>query len=183
MKRRGDFLPRQGGAYLPKVSIFRSFDGIGCTESYEFYLKPKFVNIFATAAFRHANRKGADEERWPELKDQSQYWLQTQQKIRCMCFTAILNGHNILVLGAFGNGAFGNPAKDTIEYVFKPVLEEFKGWFVHIGFAVLCGKDTTNFNEYMVLHGYPNKNPPQQIQTSGPQQKPSPRDGMVLDPD
>ena len=149
-----NFLPRDGGAIIPGVEFFRKWDGMGSRESYAFQ-EPVAFDVFAAAAFRHKSRrdlgKGVDEDVYPEIKDETTYWYMIKNKIRAMFAAAAENGNDSLVLGAFGNGAFGNPVPETVK-VFREVLEEFKGYFKEIRFAVLCPKhDDRTYQGYKVL--------------------------------
>ena len=53
----------------------------------------------------------------------------------------------VLILGAWGCGVFGNPP-EVVAQAFDMVIKEFKQSFKVIEFAVYCGKDETNFNVF-----------------------------------
>ena len=73
-----------------------------------------------------------------------------KSKMRVILRVAALNGHEQLVLGAFGCGAFRNPPWEVAE-MWKAVFEEpeFKkgGWWKDVVFAVL-GQGTENFDVF-----------------------------------
>ena len=58
------------------------------------------------------------------------------------------NGNEVVILGAFGCGAFQNPPEVVAE-AYTKLLTEFEGVFEVIEFAVYCSpKDTTNFDVF-----------------------------------
>jgi len=61
----------------------------------------------------------------------------TERKMRGLIWTALVNNHDSIVLGAWGCGAFKNPPHH-IAGLFRRVLNEapFKGKFKHIVFAI-----------------------------------------------
>lgn len=82
----------------------------------------------------------------PYLKDDGRMRSQDRQllkaKIRMIFQTAVYHGHDSLVLGALGCGAFYNPPED-VAATFKLVISEYQpGVFKKIVFAVKsCGRD------------------------------------------
>ena len=84
----------------------------------------------------------------PDLKKErnlsagSPAWVATMQlRIRAILHAAVARKHTAVVLGAFGCGAFGNPA-DQVAHCFADVLlsDEFKGAFAHVVFAIVDPK-------------------------------------------
>lgn len=73
------------------------------------------------------------------------------KKVRQIFSIAVENGHDSLVLGAIGCGAFHNPPEE-IASIFKSVITELeieKGVFREIIFAVLCHPDRMeNYNVF-----------------------------------
>lgn len=59
-------------------------------------------------------------------------------------------GDEIVVLGAFGCGAFQNPPA-TVAAAYQKMLPEFEGRFREIHFAVFCGRDKTNYQAFAPL--------------------------------
>lgn len=61
---------------------------------------------------------------------------------------AVVNGAEILILGAFGCGAFCNPPS-IVANAFKIVQDKYLGYFETIEYAVFCrGNETENFDEF-----------------------------------
>ena len=60
-----------------------------------------------------------------------------QNRARHMLTVAAAQGDTILVLGAFGCGAFRNPPA-VVAQAYKKVLSEFEGYFKRVEFAVYC---------------------------------------------
>lgn len=70
------------------------------------------------------------------------------KRVRHILSIAAANGDEILVLGAFGCGAFMNDPK-VVAKAFKDVLKEFEGCFKHIEFAIYCSsRETENFDAF-----------------------------------
>lgn len=49
---------------------------------------------------------------------------------------AYVNGHKYLVLGAFGCGAFGNPAKEVANIFYDLLMDKYKNMFEYVEFAI-----------------------------------------------
>ena len=61
---------------------------------------------------------------------------------------AALNKTDMLVLGAFGCGAFMNDP-DAVAEAFRTALEEYAGWFRRVEFAVYCrSTETANYDAF-----------------------------------
>ena len=66
---------------------------------------------------------------------------------------AARGGASVLVLGAFGCGAFRNDPK-TVAKAFRAALDWFEGYFERVEFAVYCrGDELTNYNEFKKVFG------------------------------
>jgi len=125
--RQGESYPLQtfGGIYSPCVNIYKTKDYT------EYTGDPNITNVISVSAVNK-----------PKLDENGQitksYIPMVKGKIRTILRIAINHGHSKLVLGAFGCGAYGNPARQTAE-LFKAVLEEpeFNHSFEEICFAVL----------------------------------------------
>lgn len=124
----------------PNVEIIKDAEGNLLDESI-------IVSVMTCAAPMITNGKeGLSEEKYQEM---------LYNRICCMLKCAAYWGYQVLVLGAFGCGAFGNDAK-LVSDLFYKALKEFdydgmraKDFFRRIDFAVL---DKTagqyNFNEF-----------------------------------
>jgi uncharacterized protein (TIGR02452 family) len=66
-------------------------------------------------------------------------------KIEAIFKIALLHGHDSLILGALGCGAFHNPPKEVVE-IFRIMVNQYGKYFKQIGFAILCVKDSDNDN-------------------------------------
>lgn len=76
-----------------------------------------------------------------------------KKRARQMLRVALAEGAQVLVLGAFGCGAFQNNP-EVVARAYKEVLEQFKGAFEHIEFAVYCSPgDTKNYEVFKRVLG------------------------------
>ena len=70
------------------------------------------------------------------------------QRIERIFRIAAVNGAEILVLGAFGCGAFCNPP-ETVARVFRDVQKKYDPYFETIEYAVFCSEyDTKNYTAF-----------------------------------
>lgn len=121
-------MPRRfGGIYVPNATVFR--DGV----ENKFALLPhpyslSFVSVAAISGPR-LTEEGLLTEEDADL---------TKDKMRTILRIGLLNGHDSIVLGAFGCGAFHNPPRH-ITRLFHEVFEEkeFKNKYRRIAFAIL----------------------------------------------
>ncbi|KAJ3266389.1 hypothetical protein HK104_006114, partial [Borealophlyctis nickersoniae] len=131
-------IPPTGGIYSPDVCIFRDA---------EYTVLPTdeihFLSFMAVPAVRR-----------PQLVDNGTRMSDTDaaltlSKMRTALRIAALNGHDAVVLGAMGCGAFRNPPGHVAE-LFERVLceEEFKDRFREVVFAVLDKKGEGNFRVF-----------------------------------
>jgi len=118
-----------GGIYSQNVLIFRANEA----EGYRFLLEPYFMSFVAQAAYNIPKRDRDDQnsDRLDKKLEEN-----TEKKIRSILKIALNHGHDSIVLGAFGCGAFNNPPQHIAE-IFKKVLEEFHGCFNKVVFAIL----------------------------------------------
>lgn len=71
-----------------------------------------------------------------------------KKRARHMFAIAVANKVDVLVLGAFGCGAFQNKP-EIVARAYKEIIEEFQGRFQQIEFAVFCTKkDTRNYDVF-----------------------------------
>lgn len=79
------------------------------------------------------------------------------QRIEQIFRIAAVNGAEILVLGAFGCGAFCNPPK-VVAKAFKDVQEKYASYFEIIEYAVFCGRhETENYEVFRKVFEEQNK--------------------------
>jgi uncharacterized protein (TIGR02452 family) len=129
--------PINGVIYSPQVQVFRSSESY----SYSFLNSPVSLSMIACSALKR-----------PELIQTSQgldYSEQDQKimihKIRLILTVAALHGHDALVLGALGCGAYRNPTQRVAELFHKEINENFSGSFRKIVFAIF--NDHNSFKE------------------------------------
>lgn len=121
-----------GGIYTPRATVFRATD-------FTLFQNPFQLSFITVAAIK-----------WPRLsinghlKDPDR--IKTKNKIRTILRMGLAHGHDSLVLGALGCGAYGNPPID-IAFLFHQVLEEeeFYNKYKKIAFAVM---GTRNFEPF-----------------------------------
>lgn len=76
-----------------------------------------------------------------------------KHRARHMLSVAAAQGDTVLVLGAFGCGAFKNPPA-VVAQAYKAILPEFEGYFKRIEFAVYCTSEhPENFNAFRKVLG------------------------------
>lgn len=105
-------------------------------------VKPFAVNCIAASALVHP--KTVDGEGgYPVFKYDRDY-QKTKQKIYNLFKVAYIGGYDTLILGALGCGAFHNPVH-VVADIFRETLEEFKGCFKTVAFAVLSKGQNQNY--------------------------------------
>ena len=130
-----------GGIYSPGVTVFRDNQDTGFALREE----PYQTSIISLAAlnFRPGHKTNNLEYRANDGGFTTEGKQIMFDKIRTIYRIALLNGHDSLVLGAFGCGVFQLKPELVAKY-FKQVLDEdeFRGKFHTIVFAMLEGKAT-----------------------------------------
>lgn len=120
-----------GGIYSEDVTVFK--DG-----KYEWLYDPYQTAFISVAAMNinRALRQGEQVLVDGRLSDRAV--TITKNKIRTIYRIGILHGHDSLVLGAWGCGAFGNPPEQMAQ-LFMDVLNEgeFRGRYKDIRFAII----------------------------------------------
>ena len=120
-----------GGIYSADVTVFK--DG-----KYEWLHNPYQTAFISVAAMNvnRALRQGENILVDGRLSDRAV--AITKNKIRTIYRIGILHGHDSLVLGAWGCGAFGNPPEQMAQ-LFIDVLneDEFRGRYKDIRFAII----------------------------------------------
>ena len=131
------------GIYSGRVTFFRA----GSNANYRLLEKPFECAVASVAAVRYP--VWSMSEGRLNCKDE----LSTVKKIRTILRIALLNGHDTLVLSAFGCGAFHNPPAHMAEIFHRVLLEdEFKNRFRLVRFAIIAGRkgeDTPNYNAFV----------------------------------
>lgn len=122
--------------YSPNIFVFgdRAPNGITVRN----WKDCSWMNFIAIAALRK-----------PKLKNGREFYpqdrLTTKDKIIGFFKVALLNGHDSMVLGALGCGAYSNPV-DEIVQIFKEVCELYDGSFKKIVFAIIEDKNSRGGN-------------------------------------
>jgi uncharacterized protein (TIGR02452 family) len=118
--------------YSPDVPVFRADDGTVLDQPYlcAFITAPA-VNA-KVVLVRSPGRR-------PEIRDAM--WQRTLKVLAL----AACHGHEALVLGAWGCGAFGNDTQEIAELFGRALTEHFRGAFARVVFAVLDGSEEARF--------------------------------------
>lgn len=126
-----------GGVYSPGVTVFRN-----SADDYAFLEDPYKIGIISVAALSFKEKTGKDlQYQNPEGGFTPEGLAIMKNKIRTIYRIALVNGHDSLVAGAFGCGAFRLPGKDVAN-LFNEILneQEFKNKFRKVTFAILAKK-------------------------------------------
>lgn len=121
-----------GGIYSPDITVLRAFD-------YSFLDVPEKVSFVSVAAM---NRPQLINDRIaPELI------AGTLNKMRTILRIGLRHGHDAIILGAFGCGAFQNPPQHIAE-LFREVINEneFRNKYKKIVFAIIEDHNSANGN-------------------------------------
>lgn len=132
--------------YTPDVMVIKNDDYKTLQESDYFR-----VDVITCAApnLREvpANSFNRDEGKPIQLSDEELYKVHYKRAIKIM-EVACANNVEVLILGAFGCGAFRNNP-NVVAKAYKDAVEHFRHAFKEIEFAVYCPpKDPTNYNEF-----------------------------------
>ena len=125
-----------GGIYSPLVTVFRGPE----EEGYPFLKEPFVTNFVAVAAL---NRPAVNGESYANPEERQGM----VNKVRTILGIAAKNHHTVLILGAFGCGAFHNPASEVAR-IFKEELESetFKNRFEKVIFSIKSDHNDTQGN-------------------------------------
>eukprot|EP01084_Bolivina_argentea_P055566 101844_1 len=126
-----------GGIYSPNIIVFRSNE----TSGYKFLDIPYKMSMITAAMFREKKRKPNYNK---NLEYKNDYKSKIIQKLKSVLRIAYDNGHDAVVLSAWGCGAFKNPPLGQSN-LWKYVLcndNEFKGKFKKIVFAIFDDHNT-----------------------------------------
>jgi len=127
-----------GGIYSPKVTVFRN----NGTTGFALREEPFQTSIISVAAlnFREGHEHNNLEYRAADGDFTQEGEGIMRDKIRTIYRIALLNGHDSIVLGAFGCGVF-ELKPELVSALFNETLEEkeFKGKFHTVVFALMEG--------------------------------------------
>lgn len=123
-------LKKMEAVYTPNVTVIKD-------NNYKDLKKPFEVNMLAVAGIQN-----------PQLENDNTLntwdYHVTCNAIENIFKISLLKGHDTLILGALGCGAFHNPPEEIVK-IFNIYLEKYNGCFKTIVFAVLSRSDE-NFN-------------------------------------
>jgi uncharacterized protein (TIGR02452 family) len=128
-------LPDDGGIYSPSITFFRGTEEQGYP-----ICEPVSIACIAVAALRHPNVSSRNGE-LVFASDSNRALM--KQKVRLMFRAAAENGHDALVLGAFGCGAFKCPA-EAVARLMGEVNQEYRSVFRRVVIAIY--DDHNSFN-------------------------------------
>ena len=116
--------PLHGCVYTPGVTVFRTGESLGCALLDE----PFQLSFISTGAIKKRDVADFGEE---DVRI-------TRERIRTVFRAGLDRGHDCLILGAWGCGAFKNPV-DVMAHLFKEVAEEpgFKDRYRAVWFACM----------------------------------------------
>jgi len=120
-------IPAHAGIYSPAVQFFRATEA----EKYVFLEKPETVACIAAAAPRDPKLDGTRTKFHVDVIPDIMMRMQTVLQI------AEATGHDAIVLGAWGCGAFHNPPEHVAQLfadVLHPYMQQFRGV---VAFAIL----------------------------------------------
>jgi len=147
LKTRYYPIPEAGGIYSPTVVVIR--ENMTNGHSLLDLSRPDdlpVVSVVSVAAINGPKvaKDAAGKETYKEKKDRNTM----KEKMRVVLRIAVVNRHRVLVLGALGCGAFGNPRGEVVE-CWKEVFAEVEfqgGWFEAVVFAVMEPHETKDGN-------------------------------------
>ncbi len=120
------------GIYTPSATVFRDAEDAGCA-----YLKTPWCGSFSTVP---GLRRPHTENNRLKPHDVSRL----VKKIHIICQMGAIHGHDVLVLGALGCGAWMNPPAHVAE-IFRDVLKSYDGVFMEIVFAIYDRAGSDNY--------------------------------------
>lgn len=153
LKRMFYPIPEVGGIYSPTVLVIRESMAQG--HNLLDLSKPDdlpVVSCVSVAAIRGpvVDKKHVSGERYKFAKDRETM----KEKMRVVLRIAAVRKHRVLVLGALGCGAFGNPRGEVVQ-CWKEVFAETEfcgGWWATVVFAVMeKGEDTDGDGNFGVF--------------------------------
>jgi uncharacterized protein (TIGR02452 family) len=121
--------------YSPKVSVLKN-------SKYQDLNRPFKVDFIACPAVRNPEQIKNSLGEWDYLSSADRYLM--EQRIRRIYEIGYIKGHDCLLLGALGCGAFHNPVVQVAK-IFKKLNDEFDGCFKYIAFSIYSGQGNPNF--------------------------------------
>jgi uncharacterized protein (TIGR02452 family) len=130
---------------MSKDDIFLAKDvTVAFDDEYKLLEKPFNTDVIISAALMHPKLRKDNLDLY-EFKEDYQLM---KDKIKSIIKFAIYDKADIIVLGAFGAGAYGNPV-NTIANIFHELLtKEITDAFSHVVFAVLSNGSNPNYDVF-----------------------------------
>ena len=143
-RKNGNALHNDDIIYTPNVLVIKDDD-------HNLLSEPFSVDIISCAApnlrERPSNQYNTGDTIKVQISDNELLALH-EKRARKIFSSAIANGVEILILGAFGCGAFQNDPH-IVAQAYKNVLPDFAHYFHTIEFAIFC--NATNIENYQVF--------------------------------
>ena len=146
VKRRAERYPMDntyGGIYSPDITFFRATKD----EGYALLDEPFRAAVISVASLNYNPKHGHNSLDNGNIPESDKPIL--KEKIRTILRIGALKGHDSLVLGALGCGAFCTPPAQMAS-LFHEVMdeEEFQGRFKKIVFAIIDSPSSNNFQPF-----------------------------------
>ena len=146
VKRRAERYPMDntyGGIYSPDITFFRATKD----EGYALLDEPFRAAVISVASLNYNPKHGHNQLDNGNIPESDKPIL--KEKIRTILRIGALKGHDSLVLGALGCGAFCTPPAQMAR-LFHEVIdeEEFQGRFKKIVFAIIDSPSSNNFQPF-----------------------------------
>ena len=146
VKRRAERYPMDntyGGIYSPDITFFRGTRD----EGYVLLDEPFKAAVISVASLNYNPKHGHNQLDNGNIPEADKPIL--KEKIRTILRIGALKGHDSLVLGALGCGAFCTPPAQMAR-LFHEVLDEseFQGRFKKIVFAIIDSLSSNNFQPF-----------------------------------
>ena len=130
--------------YTPDVVIFKS-------DAYNKLYQNKVVDVITCAApnLRDKPANSYNQESHSKKTDitPDQLYDMHVQRARQIFNIAAQHGIDVIILGAFGCGAFRNDPS-VVAKAYLEVTKEYRKHFKTIEFAVFCGRESTNYDVF-----------------------------------
>ena len=146
VKRRVERYPMDntyGGIYSPDITFFRATKD----EGYALLDEPFRAAVISVASLNYNPKHGHNVLDNGNIPESDKPIL--REKIRTILRIGVLKGHDSLVLGALGCGAFCTPPSQMAR-LFHEVIDEqeFQGRFSKIVFAIIDSPSSNNFKPF-----------------------------------
>ncbi len=125
-----------GGIYAPDVQVFRSSEGRG----YEYLPQPKKLAFICASSLASPQLETNKKTQQKMLSDDDA--KVTQRKIETILNIGLQNGHDAIVLSAFGCGYNKNPPHHIARLFREVITTQFPACFRHVTFAILDDENT-----------------------------------------